>query len=226
MLKSLLDSNPHVYCEGEVLHELHERMPHPLLAQVIRFYPFPYMEWRRWRCARGRVYGCKLMDFNLPSRGLRVFAQQFAWWGWRIIHLRRSDVLRQCLSNEIAKVTGRFQRRVGELTHQGLVRLEPVSVLNELRYRTRHPDFEELTSLPIPRLELNYEEDLAHPDCWSSTVRKATDFLGLPYHPPSTQQQRSYERPLDKVVENFSEVIAAIENSPYAYTLEAMRLGL
>ncbi len=103
LLASLLRCHPDIDCEGEILSR-----------RIIGYTPWPHVWVQGRRALHHRPwYGFKLKIYHLTTdQGVRDpsgFLTTLVGEGWKIIHLRRRNLLRQSLSNLRLIRTGKAQ---------------------------------------------------------------------------------------------------------------------
>lgn len=210
LLADLLNSHPDVYCADEIL-------------TWKRRDPARYAK----ACSVGHrcgTYGFKVKIYQLTEA--QEITAPNAWLrdmhadGWSVLHLQRTNVLRQALSSMVAE-----QRSV---YHEEGAGSEPQPVLIDIddlfaRTRRRVTTIEdEVAALDgVPHEAFVYEDDLLRPETHQATADRAFEFLGLTSVPVTTSLRKIADRPLEQVVANADAVRVAVASSPYAELLES-----
>ena len=68
----------------------------------------------------------------------------------------------------------------------------------------------------MDHMPLTYEDDLYDPDAQQQTLRRITDWLGLPFEPAKTDIIRSTPKRLTDLVENHDELVGWVRNTEFA----------
>lgn len=200
----LLDSHPEMHFAHEILRAkvpsvrlwvAGERRRHPTL-----------------------VYGFHVKIYQLtdvqgvadPARWLRRMADQ----GWRVLSLRRRNVLRHVLSNLAINATGLTHDRLG----QGPTRLtvDPVELVRWMDIRSEVGRRETAALSGVNHEAFVYEDDLLDSANWPETMARAFSFIGLDPVPVGTTLKRRNPGRLPDLIENYDEVAAAVASAGYA----------
>jgi LPS sulfotransferase NodH len=214
LLGSLLDSHPRIAWGKEPLHPRRWRSPRRKVVypMVLRHQQW-YLLAKAFR-VRPQVYGCKLpwCRFDLLLRA----AGQMNARGWKAIYLTRRDVFTQILSLLVARQSNRWQRRQNQEFEPPKVFIPVEDMLAEVQlWMTQRKEMERKLE-DIPHLELVYEDDLADPASWHETANRVFQFLGLPPAPVSTKFEKVWKQPYSEIVVNYTDLVAAVEESQYA----------
>jgi LPS sulfotransferase NodH len=218
LLAQLLDSHPRIRCEGELLARGH-RFPPGRRRSALR-----YLEGRS-AAFTGRAYGFKVKIYQLREdqemSDPGAFLSALHARGWRILHLRRQDLLRQVLSNLVAEERGAWHLEEGdhEIPMTPLV-VAPEVVLEGLARRRAHAADEEAALGGIPRLELVYERDLLDPARHQATADRVCAWLGLPAAPVRSRLRRINRGRLRELVANHEALVAALRGSDFTILLD------
>ncbi|MDP5171644.1 MAG: hypothetical protein NWR72_15465 [Bacteroidia bacterium] len=213
LLVSLIDSNTHIFCDNEIYHR-----------KVM--FPRAYRE-ALARIANKEVYGFKLLMYHISLKlGIKNenfgdYLQSLVDDGYKIIHLRRHNIVRQALSNVYARHRGQFHSNstVGKKTDKKMV-----VNLSELERWIRdieeqaHWEVELLES--IPHLSLGYEVDLEDQRAHGRTLKRVSQFLGVNVEPPDTELKKVTPKSLESFVENHEEVMAFLRLHGWAHYIE------
>lgn len=217
LLVDLLNQLPEVHCDGEILH-----------ARVLA--PRLYV-----RCcqsiAEGKAYGFKLLSHHLthiqrlsdPSPFLRHLDSS----GYKIIHLRRWNLLRQVLSALYVRhrggYAGGYQHHRSADGAPGVTQMTVnVEELNYwLRESERRARNEDATLSGLRSLDLVYERDLQRAEDHQSTVERAADYLGVRPVPVKPGLARLTTDDLAEFVSNHEEVVRFVEQTDYRRFLSA-----
>lgn len=243
LLRTMLESHPALVCQSEVFNSDDPELPYPLSTPTREILDrWVYREFDGAIGAAGFV-----LQIYHPF-GLRAFPgirENPAWgniWqilqampGLRVIHLRRDNDLRRHLSHVLARETGQWHDwkpgRVDTVTHlhkpQALERGGDTHAAVRLDARRLRTDFEEVEALHRaaerrfadgPYRALTYEALCEAPETLGAQL---LDFLGLAPQALTPAVSRLESRPLDQSIENFAELRAAFQGTPWARFFEA-----
>lgn len=206
LLVTLLNSNPSIHCDGEILRKK-RLFPGHLIAA-------------RSRLGGRDVYGFKLKIYQLWAQKIydaRPFVHGLHEDGWKVIYLKRRNILRQVISRMVAR------HRQGGLhwSEDGPVRLDRIHVdcgkvvrVIEQRKAYLVKEAEVLEGLPL--LPLVYEDHLLHPETHQETVDDVFGFLGVPSVPVETNLIRITSDRLPDFIANYDELVQVIEQTEHA----------
>jgi LPS sulfotransferase NodH len=206
LLGDLLRSHPEIYFADELLGSA-LRSPRLAAART------------RWRHARHAV-GFHVKIYQLSDvqgitdagRWLRGMHRH----GWRVIALRRENLLRQVLSNMTAQLTNRYEDRAGE---GEFVRVrpyvDPEELLHWIGVRAAVGADEAAALDGIPHLSLTYERDLQDSTTWQPTMERVFAHLDLDPVPVVTNLRRQNDGGLASLIANYDDVRRAVEATEY-----------
>ena len=224
LLLDLANSHPDVQCESNAKQT-------ELLRDML-FRPRTFVEARAKLCP-ARAYGFKTKVGQL-ARQYRLdppsFLQGLHEDGWKMIYLTRRNMLRQTISQVIARQTDVWHR---VRDHEGTVRnaenravenekiaLDIPLLLRALDHAQQNHDCAEIIWRHILHLKLEYENDLFTPAQQGATMARVFEYLGLPPHPVSTRFVRSSKDDWRDALSNPREVEAAVRGTPYEKFLD------
>ncbi|MBK7181066.1 MAG: Nodulation protein H [Chloroflexi bacterium] len=203
LLHDLLNAHPQIVCDKEIL-------------QPRRLAPYAFVEGRSRRLAS--VYG-----FHVQIRQLLevhhldpvAFLRRMEALGWRILYLRRQNILRQSISSLIAG-----QRRLWYTTNPAELAQHRFTIdLDELMaWLDRRQSYleQEATALHgLPHLSLVYEDDLLTADQRQVTMTRIFAFLDVDPILVTAKTQRLSSDCLADMVENYQELVDRVASSPY-----------
>lgn len=209
LLGDLLRSHPDVYFGEEALGS---RVVSTRLV----------IERMRWRHARHAV-GFHVKIYQLTDD--QGIADPGAWLrglhrhGWRVITLRRDNVLRHVLSNMTAHAANRYEDREGT-GGNGAMHVEPSELIHWMNVRQQVGQDEAAALDGIPHLALSYEADLADAPCWPATMQRVFAHLDLDAVPVATNLHRQNPGALADVIANYGEVKSALTGTEFAHFLD------
>jgi LPS sulfotransferase NodH len=198
LLADLLNSHPATRCEGEVL------------ARPLR-YAEPFIAGRAARVALSRkLWGFKAKHYQITEcfpEGESKFLTRMQKRGWRVIWLRRKNFVQIALSTLVGlqRKTRAYNRLDTE--ERPPIRIDPDDFVQHLRSRVTQIDVERSFLEGLSYFEVVYEQDLMAVDK-QAELDHLLAYLDVPKHPLRTVFRRTENRPLDKYIENWSELRA------------------
>lgn len=208
-LVSLLNSQRAIRCDGEIL------------AQPLWF-PLQHVL-ARCSNANARAYGCKILSYQvlrvqrLANRG--QFLRQLHELGFKIIYLKRENLVQHAISNIRAQAYG-YHKKTSDRS-----RPEPLQLkMDELMYWLQGGEllerFETEALQGLPHLPLTYERNLADESRQQATVGAVCDFLGLSPELAACDLRKVSPEKLRDSVANYEELAQRLTGTPYARFLD------
>ncbi len=200
LLVELLNAYPDVQCDDELLNANAGYIRSKIGLKVIRRYPLPYFNYRRWR-AGDKGYGFKLLLYQTHSP---LVLNRLWRTGWRFLHVRRRDVVRQALSSIIASKTGHYHRRQGseDPAYRVSITIDELDAALTSRERKTARELELIDG--IDHLDVVYEDDLLREGDWPSTMAKVSRYLELePFGVVEPSLKPTDDRSYEEVIENY-----------------------
>ncbi|MGR3303164.1 MAG: hypothetical protein ACUZ8I_11750 [Candidatus Scalindua sp.] len=206
LLRSLLNSNPMIFCDGEILEE-----------KV--FFPMAYI---KAKCASSRknTYGFKLKIYQLTGNQHILQPEKFVSnlynQNWKIIYLNRRNLLRQVVSGYVAQKRKSFHHRQGD----SKIKFEKIHInydvlINDLQERECFLMQEKEVLKHVPHITINYEDHLMHYDNQQNTLNRVFDFLNVPSVSVKTNLVKITSSNLSNVILNYNEVKHVIAKTKY-----------
>ena len=161
LLVDLMNCSSSIHCDGELFGDayLGERD----FPRLYNSFPIPFIYRMRGRSQRP-VYGFKLLLYQI--RYARYWIPFLSMTGWRIIHVRRGNIVNQAFSSLIAGQRRLFHRRGDDPNPTDQIVIEPAQLDSELSKREQWTAQELDLIGNAPRLTLTYEEDLLVESAW------------------------------------------------------------
>ena len=213
LLNQLLDSHPRVRCDGEILNIGKTRVP--LLD------PYRYTLGAA-SYSGAKLYGYKVKVYQL-TRHQRVdpgqFLRRVQTEGWKIIYLRRNNLLKQALSNVMANRTGRGRYKKNERIDNAPLRVDPDDLLQKISRREEYLEAEAEALDGLSYLEITYEQDLEADAAKQSTCDRIFEFLGVESYPVATDLKKINKDSLQDLIANYEEVKARVVEAGYGHHL-------
>jgi hypothetical protein len=213
LLCELLDAHSQIQCDMEILY-----------ARVLR--PDRFIRCRA-RLSQCDTYGFKCMLYQLTQRqriaDARAFLSGLHAEGWRIIYLRRRNMLRLVLSILLWRQSGKAHRYGAK--HGLRPGVEKLTVNCEHLHRRlekqQHDQcLEEEALRDLPCFRVVYDEDL---DCGAAqqrTLARIFEWLGLENESVASDLVRNTPKRLVDLIENYDEVAESLTGTPYAQFLD------
>ncbi len=205
LLADLMNSHEGVHCDNEIL------------GWPVRF-PDAWVDACRRRY-RDRHYGFKVKPYELtvdqrldPGAWLRRMDGR----GWKLIHLRRNNVLRHALSNIVAEHIGRYTFRNADPGESAGLTVDPDVLLGAMEVREEQGEVERVALEGLPHVSLSYEDDLLRPERHQATLDRISDALGLPRAQARTALRRITIDDLRTTISNYEEVATAVRSTRWA----------
>jgi hypothetical protein len=210
LLASLLNAHPAVFCDGELL-------------DAKRLFPRAVIDGRARRHP-DRVYGFKLKVYHLSMDQKLAdpvgFVRNLAADGWRIIHLRRRNVLRQTLSQFVAERRKAYHLFAGQREDLGRMEVDLARVVRHMGWRLRMQELEERALDGLSHAVVHYEDDLMDGARHQATADRLFAFLGLDPAPVTTAHRKITPKRLADFVANPEAVAAAVTEAGLGRFLE------
>lgn len=212
LLVSLLNSNPDVFCDGEILKHRY-------------FNPLKVLNTHAQQSNK-KIYGFKLLTHHIKDvqwearRNHEQFLRKLVADGYKIIYLERKHRLDQCLSMMYAILRNDWHKK---RNHKTTAKKEMTVDLDNLDWWMN--GFEELNQLEkqilqnIPHVHVVYEDDLSNPDMHMRTVKRICNFLEIEVTPPKTSLRKITPKRYEDYITNAKEMIAHIQKGKFAYYL-------
>lgn len=208
LLRTLLNCHPEIYCDVEIY--LHRKA----------LFPIRYLQ-NRAKIYGKRYYGHKAKLFQLEEQYSDVDKIRDTYLtGAKIIFLKRDSFVRQAISAFIGVQRGKWHdKRENSLEGQKF-NINPVILLEKVRRIDTYYKRKEKLLKGTDHLFINYERDLLNEENHQGTMDKVFEYLGAYSVPVHTNYVKTTPDNLEKVLDNYDEVIEAVRSSEYAHFLE------
>ncbi len=211
-LVSMLDDVPGLRCEGEVLHN---------------YVPFPYRHvlGRAARCS-APTYGCKILSYQIqdvqrppgrPEDFLRTLHREH---GFRILYLRRTNLVRHALSNIQARRDTFHRKKSDPDAGPAALHVDPTHVVEWMESSERLGAYEQTLLDDLPHLPLTYETHIRDAEAHQATVDTVCDFLGIESGPVESSYRKVAPPALRDRVANYDELAAHLAGTQYETYLD------
>jgi LPS sulfotransferase NodH len=207
LLVSLLASHPDITCDGEVLMSR-------------RAFPRRLVD---GRAALARLRGARAYGFKLQPGHFRYiqmlpepdsYPRRLHDGGWKVIRLRRRNLLHQALSSVRGKGTTYHHTRAeaGGFTTSDV---DPIVVLATMAVIEEADAYLDRVLDGLVDLELVYEDDLTDGALQQSTVARICSLLNLPCSPTTSELVRITPRRARDMVTNYEELTDLLEGTRF-----------
>ena len=214
LLVNLLNSHPEVTCEGEIfLPFINSRFKKVIL-------PHLYLKGRQSK-SKTNTYGFsfKLYQKSLFINILHGSPEKFIFNlfenGWKIIHIKRVNVLRQAISKIVASARGQWNDFSNKPIIRSKVNIECEKLIDEIKWFEKLSHLEEGILQPIPHLRVVYENDLLRIEDHQKTADIVFRYLGLSSAPVKTNLRRVSSDNLSDSIENYEELMKSVHKTKY-----------
>ncbi|MCE2497132.1 MAG: hypothetical protein J4F31_11245 [Flavobacteriales bacterium] len=211
LLVSLMNSHPDLFCDGETLNK---KVARPLGR--IR---------TRERLSPKSVYGFKLLSYQLRDLhdfdDPKAFLQSLIDDGYKLIHLRRHNNLRQVLSRLYVEHRMAYHAKKGSSTgplEKMTLDVEDLKV--QLGRSASLDQFEAQVLDGLTYLPVSYEDDLEDKAKHPETMSKVFHFLKLHYHEPKAGLKKITTKKLSGFIANADEVEQVLRGTEYERFLD------
>lgn len=209
LLKHLLNSHPDICCEGELLNPADQYLRYRWQVNFIRRFPYPYFSYREM-AADKPCYGFTLLYYQ-------YYPQEKILWNlhkrsWKIIYLRRLDVIAQSFSYLVAKKTEKWHHFEDTGARAPTLRLDRDEFVDWTRKMQVINQQTDLFMASIPHLLVTYENDQQSEAKWPQTTGKIFTLLRIRQAPAIATLQKTYFKPYSEIVENYTELITALSS--------------
>lgn len=207
LLNSTLGDHPNVRVKGEHFGKLRGQTIETRREQVFGLQP-------RWI----KAAGCKVFYYH-PHHGdpKPLFEMLTADPGLKVIHLKRLDTLRSVLSWMIAQANQTYVAHSDKNlvpVDKKRMPVDPDAMVDWIRRTLAWEQWGDEIFAGHDLLQVTYEGltgDLA------AEYARVLEFLDLPAHSPLTSLRRQNPEPLEQLVTNYDEVVAALQAAGFGH---------
>lgn len=208
-MRGLLNQHPDVRCEGEILAEPVDDPVGFVLEHA--------------RTCGAPAYGFKVKIYQLTDAqqcDAGDFLLALHHHGFRILYLRRRNLLRHAISNAFAEQRGRYHDSVGGPASRPPVAVDAGAIVRAMRRRREHLAAEARALHGLTHHEVVYEEDLLHASDHQRTMNRVFEFLGLVPVEVEAGLARSVSGSLVDHIVNYEDLVPALERARLAEFLD------
>lgn len=215
LLSSLLDSHPEVTCEREIF------LPFIFLKFKKVLSPDLIIKSRLIRC-ENKNYGFilrlpQLKQILVKSRiKPEKYMNKLHSDGWKFIHLRRNNPLKQSISNITQLTRGQSHDSVKKPLTRTVIRIDPQRLINNIKWVENTSLREDRILEKFDHIKIVYEKELLHSQFHQETVNRIFRFLDISPVPVSAEFKRVSSNNIGEYIENFEEIKEYIKNTEYS----------
>ncbi|MBV6477429.1 MAG: hypothetical protein HGGPFJEG_00168 [Ignavibacteria bacterium] len=213
VLTELLNSHPGIFCDNEIFNISETKTK-------IKF-PFVYIKScsKRASFRRKPVYGFKMKIEQLKNehdyKNIGKFLKKLESSGWKIIYLRRSNILNHTLSGLLSNKTKVFHLRNGkDFSHEKFT-VDCRHLMDVMNYFEQLEKQEEESLTNVSYVNIDYESDLLDNSCHQKTADRVFRYLGLESQPVKTSLTKIIPEKLSNIILNYDELREVVGNSKF-----------
>lgn len=219
LLTSLLNSHPETMCDGEIFHKFVKFRVKAVASPTL------YMDGLAIRmCMKDKksTYGCNVKLHQLATVLTRFHkAPQEVMFnlyqnGWKIIRLKRLNILRQAISDITAYKRGQGHDTRDRPLIRSRVSIDCIDLILKMKWMEYHLISEDEILGTLPCMTIVYENDLLRSEKHQTTVDKIFNFLGLNSVAVQTTFARVSSDQLSDHIQNYEEVARVVSKTKYA----------
>lgn len=203
LLYDLLNLHPEIHCDKEILSK---KVFSPKLHVKGRCLRWPKV-----------VYGFHVQIYQLMETQKidpKKFLSNLHKNGWKIIYLRRLNILRQSVSVIIAQTRQKYYDTSANPLKGIYIECDELIGWLERREINLMKEKEALDGLP--HIRIVYEEDLLRAEKHQKTLDTIFDYLGISSVPVKTKLARISSDQMPDFIQNYEEVVCVISKTKYA----------
>ncbi|MEQ8361794.1 MAG: hypothetical protein RIF39_15970 [Cyclobacteriaceae bacterium] len=209
LLASFLNHHPEINCDGEILSH---RVAYP--ENFIR---------NKCKLSKNKIYGFKLLSYQIRSiqriKNPNQFLRTLHSNGYKIIYLRRENLLRHALSKAYANYTGKWHSNSAAKS-QIKMTVDNFDLYKSVVESEKLEKYESSVLENLPHLSLTYEDHLENNRSHQQTISNLCDFLEIPLAPFSSPLVKLSSNKFDDFVQNTTEMISFFKQTKYSKYLD------
>ncbi|TVQ05932.1 MAG: hypothetical protein EA359_02005 [Balneolaceae bacterium] len=210
LLKELLGSHPSIQCEGEILALTDGYLSNRFTLKAWQRLPILYFYCRKFQSKR-EVYGFTLFIYHTPY--IKGSIETLSKMGWKIIHLKRKNIINQVISNIIARRNWYFHNFNNiDRTADNSFDISEDEFLKAIRIRINWHQKEKSILHNVEHLQVIYEDDLEDNNKWQDTVDKIFNYLKIESMPVNSGLHKTYTKSYSELVCNYRDLIACLDH--------------
>lgn len=209
LLRSLINSHPDIYCDGEIFLKKNTVFPRRYLDNRTKVYG-------------KKIYGYKAKVYQLDSQYKRedTVEAKFFTDDFKIIYLRRKNFFRQALSVLLGHQRKIWHDFEADPLNNSRFAIDCDELLSRIETIERFEKREMELLEGEDYLYINYEKDLYSGENHQKTADRVFEYLGVESVPVTTKFHKTTPEDPSDFIENYEEVYTTIKNSEYARFLD------
>ncbi len=201
LLTSLLNSHPEIYCDHEIMarKSVHTVLSPQLFMEAVS---------RKARKKGASIYGCKLMSYQALGQKFvnkYHFLKSLSNGGWKVIHIRRNNILDIVLSLLNANQDKIWVLKKENVFQQDKLFVDPHELISKIKYFHNIFRTEEQSLEGIPHIRITYENDLLHGN-WQPVMDLVFDYLEINRHAVKSNVKKKAYGSYREKIENYDEI--------------------
>jgi len=220
-----------IFCQGRTGSTLLESLlaSHPMIDRAWELLDKRKRKWNlflyvnaRARLSEKKIWGLKVKLFQLSNEQKvdpRKFLARLHERGWKIIYLKRRNILRQAVSHFVRVHRGKLHKKDNTPEHI-FFRIEFKDLMKRIEEQKTYLAKEEEILRELPHITLVYEDDLLRKEVHQRTLDRLFMFFGVPIAPVRTDMLKITPENMSKVIENFDELAQILRKTEYRMYLE------
>ena len=209
LLSSLLNQHEHIYMDGESLY-YKVMSPNLYIKAQMNIYA-------------NKAYGFKVKIEQLEdTQGINdphEYIMNLFKDGWKVIYLKRNDLLRQALSNLVATKRKRWHFEKEQSYRWDKVKIDPDVLIERMKKLSSDTDKECSILNDMPHLKIVYEDDLFDTVAQQETLNKIFQYLEVEPIKVLATLARTSTNKLEDTIENYTEIYEKVKNSDFSIYL-------
>lgn len=213
LLRTLINSHPNIYLDTPILsHDEAKKL----------FFPIRYIRGHHCKAARKPVYGFKIHPYNLKYQKLdaQKFLLKFHQTGWKIIHLKRLNLVRQQVSLIIAEQRNKWADTLETPLKKFKFYIDSDELIKKTQRQETHLANEEKALEQVPHLTIAYEDELLKAEQHQKTADRIFEYLGVDSVPVKAKIVRTSTDNMVDFIENYEKIVRIISKTKYATFLD------
>lgn len=205
LLESLLKSTNYFESSGELLG------PSPREVSD----PFSYLSGLSKHSKKHFLFHLKIYHLNRERKkkiNPDFFLDQLLTDNWKMIYIKRENVIKQQLSNYLAEKRGAYHKYDNQKEFFSL-RINCEEFVDKVKERLMFLEAEKRIVAKYPHIEIVYENDLLKHESHQDTINRILRFLALPRVSVKTDLKKVNTQHISDLVENYTEFESCLKTN-------------
>lgn len=205
LLESLLKSTNYFESSGELLG------PSPREVSD----PFSYLSGLSKHSKKHFLFHLKIYHLNRERKkkiNPDFFLDQLLTDNWKMIYIKRENVIKQQLSNYVAEKRGAYHKYDNQKEFFSL-RINCEEFVDKVKERLMFLEAEKRIVAKYPHIEIVYENDLLKHESHQDTINRILRFLALPRVSVKTDLKKVNTQHISDLVENYTEFESCLKTN-------------